>query len=174
MTGTGVEVAGGVRFGNDMFSLELSGRTLATHSEEDLKESGISLMAVLNSSAMGTGLSFSLTPSWGSSTQSQNAIWAERAALGMRQAGNGTGYRGRSLEARLGYGIPVMRDRYLLTPFVDYHTDDTDAESLLMGASLTQLIVDKSDLDFTFEFGRHNDGVEESSNQIGLTAEMSF
>ena len=43
-----------------------------------------------------------------------------------------------------------------------------------MGASLTQLIVDKSDLDFTFEFGHHNDGVEDSSNQIGLTAEMSF
>ena len=175
ITGTGVEVAGGFRFGSEKFRLELNGRMLATHSEEDFKESGISLMAVLNSSAMGTGLSFSLTPSWGSSTQSQNAIWAERAALGVAPGGRTVrGQNGRAVEARLGYGIPIVNDRYLLTPFLDYRTDDSELESMSLGASLTQLIVEASEFDMTFEIGRLDDGIEQPSNQFGLTAEMSF
>ena len=175
VTGTGVEIAGGFRFGSEKLRVELNGRTLAMHSEDDVKESGISLMAVLNSSALGTGLSFSLTPSWGSSSQSSQAIWAERSTLSAGRLGQGvSGLDGRAVEARLGYGIPVLDDRYLLTPYLDYRTDDTEFQTMSIGASLTQLIYDTSELDMTFEFGRLDDGVERPSNQIGLTAEMSF
>ena len=74
---SGVEVSGGLRITNPIFSLDANFRTLATYGTDDYSESGFSVMAVLNPSAGATGLNISVAPSWGASTTSTNALWAD-------------------------------------------------------------------------------------------------
>ena len=64
-TGTGIEVSGGVRLSFNSFNLEARGRVLASQGADDYSEHGFSLVATLNPSADGSGISFTLAPRWG-------------------------------------------------------------------------------------------------------------
>ena len=56
VTGSGIELAGGVRIMTNAFSLDARGHTVAAHSAEDFSESGVTLMATLNPSHGNDGL----------------------------------------------------------------------------------------------------------------------
>ena len=69
VTGTGIEVAGGVRVAAERFQIEARGRWLAAHSEKGAEERGVSVTARAGPGAQGRGLSVALSPRWGAPSQ---------------------------------------------------------------------------------------------------------
>ncbi len=148
LEGTGLEIAGGVRYTAPRLHLEMRGRWLASHSEEGAEESGVSVTARLGPGAQGRGLSLSLNPRWGAGTGGAEALWREDLP---GPAGSGSTA---SMDARIGYGFswtPYGLDGWngLLTPFAETgisgHSGN-DSRRLRLGAR--------------FEASRMNLGVE--------------
>ena len=113
VTGTGMEVSGGVRLSKpgSRFGFDASGHWLALHSEDGAQEWGASLEVRLNPAGGGRGLSLALGPSWGQ--QQDGALARERLFDRERHE---TPQR-LSLTARAGYGFAAAGG--LLTPFAD-------------------------------------------------------
>ncbi len=113
VTGTGMEVSGGVRLSKpgSRFGLDASGHWLALHSASGTREWGASLEARLNPAAGGRGLSLALGPSWG---QQQHGTLARERLFDRER--HETPQR-LSLTARAGYGFAAAGG--LLTPFAD-------------------------------------------------------
>ena len=112
LTGSGVEIAGGVRYASARFQIEARGRWLAAHSEDDAREQGVSVTVRLGPGAQGRGLSFALTPRWGAPAGGAEALWREE--MPRLQAGA----QETAVDARVGYGL-AWAGRGLLTPFAE-------------------------------------------------------
>ena len=113
LEGSGLEVAGGVRYTAPRVEVEARGRLLAAHAEEGARERGVSVTARLGPGADGRGLSLSLRPRWGAGTGGAEALWRDELP-GLSGAGDGA-----ALDARIGYGVAVAPAGGLLTPFVE-------------------------------------------------------
>ncbi|MDE0406441.1 MAG: autotransporter outer membrane beta-barrel domain-containing protein, partial [Alphaproteobacteria bacterium] len=114
VAGSGVELAGGLRYAAAGVSVEARGRWLAAHSEKGVRERGLSATVRLDPEAGGRGLSLSLTPRWGAHAGGSGALWREEApqASGVSDAG--------ALDARLGWGFALAPGAGgLLTPFAE-------------------------------------------------------
>ena len=122
-TGTGLEVAGGLRYTADRLDFEARGRWLATHSAEGYEEySGMARLAV-KARPDGTGLRVSVAPSWGRA-DATGALLGDGAPLLGGSALSTLAPRGAgtapalALASDLGYGVPLWTG--LLTPSVGY------------------------------------------------------
>ena len=147
LTGSGLELAGGVRYGTRRFELEARGRVLATHTEAGARERGLSVNARLGAGAQGRGLWFTVSPRWGAATGAGEALWGdELPRLQPRVAGAGAG----GLEARLGYGLGAGAGG-VLTPFAEAGLAGGEGRRLRLGAR--------------FEVPRTNLGVEFSGER---------
>ena len=111
LAGTGLEVAGGVRWEAPRLQLEARGRWLAVHAQEGAEERGISVTARMGPGAHGRGLSLALSPRWGSVPAA--ALWRDE----LPQAA-GLEYEAASVDARIGYGLGLA-PHGLLTPFAE-------------------------------------------------------
>ena len=173
-TGSGLEIAGGVKMHTDMFSVEARGFTVAAHAAEDFSESGVSLIATFSSSPGPTGFTFSVAPSWGSTTQPQSLVWVD-SAMGSVTGGNSLGVaNGNSLNANLAYSMYIDRDRYMLTPYLQYVKDEYNNQSMLLGTSLKQLIMSSALVDMELRFGRTKTEFDEAGNQLEVNARLLF
>ena len=113
LTGTGLEVAGGVRYAGTRVQIEARGRLLAAHTEEGAQEHGVSLTAHLNPAADGQGMSLALTPRWGARTGSAEALWADE----IPKPTPTDGAEPASLDASIGYGFATASG--VITPFAE-------------------------------------------------------
>ena len=111
--GSGLEVAGGVRYSAARLQVEARGRVLAAHSEGGMDERGASVTARLLPESGGRGLSLSLSPRWGAAADGAEALW--RNELPQPTANRSTTH----FDARIGYGLAVLPGRGLLTPFAE-------------------------------------------------------
>ena len=127
LEGTGVEVAGGVRYMDGRFQLEARGRVLAMHSADGARERGVSLTAQLAPRADGGGLSLSLTPRWGASASPTEALWRHEMPHVAGHAGAQTAVLG----AQAGYGFVLSGG--LLTSFTEANLAGDDSRALRMG-----------------------------------------
>lgn len=176
-TGTGIEIAGGVRMTSSAFTIEARGRTLAMHSADEYSESGFSLLATLNPSASATGVSVSIAPRWGADAQGTGILWQDTLhdshAYGA-MTGFGNAGAQASIDTQIGYGMLVAQENYLFTPFVDYGVIDGDRRELLFGASLRQVAQGNANLDVNLALGRVEERTGASSGKIGLNATLRF
>ena len=113
LEGSGLEVAGGVRYTAPRVEVEARGRLLAAHAEEGARERGVSVTARLGPGADGRGLSLSLRPRWGAGTGGAEALWRDELP------GLSGDEDEAALDARIGYGVAVAPVGGLLTPFVE-------------------------------------------------------
>lgn len=176
-TGTGIEIAGGVRMTSDTFTLEVQGRTLAQHGADEYSESGFSLMASLNPSASATGVSVTVAPRWGADAMGNGMFWDETMDMGQSygaMTGFGNFGSSASVDTQIGYGMFVANERYLLTPFVDVGVSDDDRRQLLVGANLRQLVTGNANLDVKLALGRVEERTGASSGKVGLNATLRF
>ena len=178
-TGTGVEVAGGVRMTSSTFTLEAQGRTLAMHGADEYSESGFSLLAKLNPSASATGVSVSIAPRWGADALGNGMLWQDDLNIGSAHTygaltGFGNADASKSIDTQIGYGMLVANEQYLLTPFVDYGVSDSDRRELLLGVTLQQLVEGSATLDVNLALGRVEERTGASSGKIGLNAILRF
>ena len=136
VTGTGVEIAGGVRYAGPGVQVEARGRWLAAHTEEGTRERGVSVTARVGPGAHGRGLSLSLSPRWGAGTGAAAALW--RDAL---PHGPGGGADAGAVDARIGYGIVLAR-MGVVTPFAEAGLAGNESRHLRFGARFDALHMD--------------------------------
>ena len=128
VTGSGIELAGGVRYAAAGVSVEARGRWLAAHTEKGVRERGLSATVRLDPEAGGRGLSLALTPRWGAQADGAGALWREDApqSSGASDAG--------ALDARLGWGFALAPEAGgLLTPFAEAGLAGGDDRRLRLG-----------------------------------------
>ena len=128
LAGTGLEIAGGLRYMAPRLHIEARGRWLAAHSEEGARERGVSVTARLGPGAHGRGLSLALSPRWGAGAGSAEALWRDELP---RPAG-APGGEAAAMDARIGYGFGLARHG-LVTPFAETGLTGEDSRRLRLG-----------------------------------------
>ena len=120
-TGTGLDLAAGVRYKNQPLRLgiEAKGHVLATHSSDAYEESGVDLTVSVLPLSDGSGLRVSLSPRWGHDDQltglMSHGLWPDNACCALEGV-----VRPRwSLDATAGYGVPSPRLRGIVVPFAE-------------------------------------------------------
>ena len=128
LTGTGLEVAAGLRVadGSGRVEVETRGRLLVTHTAAGYRERGASVTARLTPGGDDRGLQLALAPRWGAAATGADALWQEQA-FGLAQAGGGPPAAG-ALDARVGYGFG------LLAPFAEAGWAERQSRRLRLGA----------------------------------------
>lgn len=175
LTGNGVEIAGGVRVDTNTLTLEARGRMLATHSAEDFSESGVSLMLNFHPSNDESGLSFSLTPRWGVSSESRGAIWTDTANFSAVPYGNAFGAgNGLTLNSKLGYGFSINHGKYMLTPFVDVQESAYNGKTVMIGTDLMQLVSGPRTMNMKMFFNASDESVDQVAPKLGVQALFKF
>ncbi|MCY4128236.1 MAG: hypothetical protein OXG15_03210 [Gammaproteobacteria bacterium] len=174
---SGVEISGGLRITNPIFSLDANFRTLATYGTDDYSESGFSVMAVLNPSAGATGLNISVAPSWGASTISTNALWQDDfKADRYHQMAAFTNLNQESVkwDSYVGYGFLVLDERFILTPFLDVRTGYSSYQDFSIGAKLFQSLQAKQDLNVDVKIGQDSSMTGTPEESVQVNARLNF
>ena len=162
VTGTGVELSGGVRLSapDSRFSFDASGHWLALHSEDETKEWGASLEARFTPQADGRGLSLALGPAWGQ--QQEGVLGNDQLFNDARSAVS----QDLSLTASAGYGFAAAGG--LLTPFADMTlAGESDAQHYRTGLRFA-----RNDVNAALT-ATHHAGTE-PDNRIGLDLRLDF
>ena len=126
LEGSGVELAGGLRYHAPGVSVEARGRWLAAHSEAGAEEEGVSLTARADPGAHGHGLFVALSPRWGASTGAAQALWSEEMPHP-----SGSGNDG-AVDAQVGYGF-ALPEAAVLTPFAEAGLAGGESRRLRLG-----------------------------------------
>ena len=130
-TGTGLELAGGLRLRGGRVRLIAQGRMLALHSAAGYQERGASLTASVGAGPQQRGLALSVTPRWGASASGADTLWQDQ----FYRYTDGSAPFGQGIDARGSYGLGVADDRLLLVPFAAYGRI-ADGERLQLGTTL--------------------------------------
>ena len=77
-TGSGLEVSGGLRAASGPVRIDARGRILVLHSARGYEERGLGVTLTVGSPAAEEGLSLSVSPRWGGSTNATGALWNDR------------------------------------------------------------------------------------------------
>ncbi len=167
LTGTGLEVAGGLRHGAPGLDIELRGRWLAAHTKGGTEERGVSLTARMLPGERGRGLSLSLTPRWGAGTGGADALWHDE----MPKGGPGAGAERGALDLRVGYGYGLFGDRFTGTPNVGLGLLDGGGRDVRVGWHLTPEANAELDIDASLDVTRSEpaNGNEPPRHGIALT-----
>ena len=123
LTGSGLELGGGVRFESGRLKGSIEARWLATHSASSLEESSLSATLQLKPRSSGQGLSASLTPSWGDANSAGIEHAWQQSALTLIPTPSDQSIPW-SLQSRLGYGLAIPHSPAVLTPFMELNQDD--------------------------------------------------
>lgn len=141
--GTGVEFAGGFRLVNDRLSLEAQGRAIAAHTVSSIRENSFSLRASYQPSQDGTGFSVAVEPSWGTyHTLQSTETNSNPRFLARRLTPNSpipTVTDVFNVNTRIGYGMRIADNQFLLTPFLDADLSDVYQQTKLLGMRLDRL-----------------------------------
>ena len=115
-TGTGVEVGAGIRYTAGMLTIEGQVRTLLAHEAGGYEEWGASGSIRLSPNASGLGPSLAVLPSWGAAGSAVATLWSHPDASALASGSALASPPGR-LDAELGWGLPALRGRGVLTPY---------------------------------------------------------
>ena len=168
LEGSGVELAGGLRYGAPNVAVELRGRWLAAHSEEGAEEQGVSLTARYGPGADGQGLFFALSPRWGAATGGVQALWGEELPVLSTASAEDSG----AVDAQVGYGFALPQGG-VLTPFAEVGLAGADSRRLRLG---TRYAATVTGLDMEVELAgeRRESGDAAAEHALQLDVDLRF
>ncbi len=167
LTGAGLELAGGLRYGAPGIRVEARGRWLAAHAQEGARERGVGVTARIGPGAHGRGLWFMLAPRWGDAARGgAEALWRDDMP---RLSGSGGGDAG-ALEARMGYGIATASGG-VLTPFAEAGLAGRESRRLRVGARFDGL---RTELGVEVSGERREDGAGGPEHGVRLELRRRF
>ena len=108
-TGTGLEVAGGVRLAAGMVRVDAEGRMLVLHSATGYQERGLAVRLGVGDQSR-EGLLLSVSPRWGEAAGRTGALWRDRIYQRARPEAGPDAWE---LDARGGYGQRLPNGRLL-------------------------------------------------------------
>ena len=167
-TGVGVEFGAGLRYMVGSFTIEARARTLVAHQASGYEEWGASAAVRLAPGASGRGLSVSIAPTWGRTGSASEWLWSARD-MGELEGGGGFEADGR-IEARMGYGFALPRNRGLLTPYFALTLGSEGGRTMRGGA---RWLLD-SDLAVTLDATRTESAGAEAGNDVRVQAALRF
>ena len=132
-TGAGLEIGGALKYADRSLGLTVEGRgrMLVAHGG-DYEEWGAGGSLRLDPGAAGRGFSVSLAPSWGLPFSGIDRLW-ERGLTG---AGAGAADAAMRMAGELGYGLPALGGRAVLTPFTGILLSGRGTKEFRTGARL--------------------------------------
>ena len=132
-TGTGVEVAAGLRYVDLAQGLTVEGnvRGLLTHSDEGYEEWGASGSVRLDPGVSGRGVSLSIGPVWGAASGGVDQLWAAGSPAGL--AVDDAFDAQARLQAELGYGMRPPVGHGVLTPYTGLLLGEADSRMYRVG-----------------------------------------
>ncbi len=137
VTGTGLELAGGLRYGSPGVSVEARVRWLVAHTRDDTEERGASVTVRMGPAARGRGISLTLSPRWGAPADGAGALWREELPKG---GTSGAAREAGALDLRVGYGFGLFGDRFTGTPNAGLGLSDGGARDYRIGWRLTPAV----------------------------------
>ena len=170
-TGTGVDVVGGLAFGDAStgLSLDVQVRTLVAHQADGFTDRGMSLSFGWDPTPSSPlGFAARVAPSWGGSVQGSEALWGG-GPLSRFGAYGGQASAGR-MDAALGYGLPVGR-RLVGTPRIGFGTS-AYGRTYQLGYSLGALEGEKMDFELGVETQRRERPTRNGSD-VGVLSRAS-
>lgn len=130
-TGTGLELAGGIRLRNGRVQVEAQGRRLILHSATGYAEQGVSVAASVGAGPRQEGLTLSVQPTWGVAGAGAETLWQDE----LRTRMHGVDLNAAGVDARIGYGLRLPGGS-LVTPFGGYGEREGMGRRLQLGARL--------------------------------------
>jgi hypothetical protein len=178
-TGSGLEFTGGLKVTSSVYSIEVMGRTFETRGENAYSESGVTMTATVNPSHDGTGFSASISPQWGATVLAADSIWRNvvRFDDGSRLLTNRDPSAPDSrmhLDAQIGYGFPVIEERFLLTPFIQNTKYGTGLQQSQFGAQLNQFVRANRMMSSRVFVGQSERHGEQDPLTYGFSVRMDF
>ncbi len=170
-TGFGIEVGGGIAWIDPQrgISLNLSGRTLVSHENDDLKDRGFSAQFDFDPNPQTRrGASFTLKQDFGGAAQ--GGLDALFASTPLADRTNSTATSRWSLETA--YGLPVFDGTFTGSPYVGMSLDDENREYNL-GWRLTPEST-KTDIVFNIRAQMRETSTQPTANNIGMEVRMSW
>ena len=151
-TGAGIEIGGGLSYTDPATGLTVEARIrgLLAHEDADYTELGASGSIRLEPDATGRGLSFSVAPTWGAASGGAERLWSVQDARGL--AANDGFEPANGLDAQIGYGLSVLGDRAVATPYAGMSRSET-GETYRLGQRLN---MGASEWRLESEFGQEN------------------
>ncbi len=175
-TGTGVEVAAGIRFGGKSVRFEAKGRTLVMHegeTDDDYSETGGSATLMVAPGTNGRGLSLSLSPRWGASADSTDQLWRNNGPVSARDFHNKVDASW-GVAGRIGYGLPMKQRQGTVTPFGEVNVAGAEQQRTKVGI---RYAIDRlgGDSPMRFEFsGERVEREHGAEHRVMFTAEGRF
>ena len=168
LEGSGVELAGGLRYSAPSVAVELRGRWLAAHSEEGAEEQGVSLTARYGPGADDQGLFFALSPRWGAATGGAQALWREDLPVLSTASAEDSG----AVDAQVGYGFALPQGG-VLTPFAEVGLAGADSRRLRLGTRYAAAV---TGLDMAVELAgeRRESGDAAAEHALQLDVDLRF
>ena len=114
-------------------------RALVAHEDSNYREWGASGAVRLAPGERGRGLSFSLAPTYGAPGSGVDRLWSAQDARGLAPTGGEFEPESR-LEGELGYGLPLLGDRFTGTPNVGFGLTGAGARDYRIGWRLTSAV----------------------------------
>ena len=167
-TGVGVELGAGLRYMAGSFTIEAQARTLVAHEAEGYEEWGVSGAVRLAPGASGRGLSLSVAPTWGRTGSASEQLWSAQDT-GELEGGGGFEADGR-IEAQVGYGFALPRNRGLLTPYGALTLGSEGGRTIRAGVRW----MFHSDLAVTLDATRSESRAADATNELSIRAALRF
>ena len=118
ITGTGIEIGGGLRYRDPAAGLTVEGNGRVLTGQSNYQEWGLGGSVRLDPGAEGRGLSFSLFPTWGKTASGVDRLWDQDVAeLASDDTAANDNVPQMRLDSELGYGFGVLGGHGLLTPY---------------------------------------------------------
>ena len=119
-TGMGIEIGAGMRYTLTSLGLMIEGRVrgLIAHQESSYEEWGGSGTIRLSPNPSGEGLSLRVSPTWGDASGSARALWSRPDMSDIASGRNSEVYASNHVSAEVAYGVPLLGDKLIATPFV--------------------------------------------------------
>ena len=172
--GGGAEVGGGVTYGHPETGLDLSarGRAVVSHTASGFKEWGLGFSAAYDPGVPGRGLHMSVEPAWGNAASGMNSLW-EETARSAKVSETDSDDEARqpdpdmALAAEAGYGLGLMNERGLLTPFGALNLSN-EHSGVRLGTRLSLEARRDTDLDLAFYGEREGSSTDADAAQYSV------
>ena len=168
-TGFGADIGAGIALSDPArgLSAEVRARGLLTHEAQGMRERGLSgTLAFDPSPETERGLSLEVTQSVGAQGEGGVDALLERSTFGDLAAEEGDDLSARRLDARIGYGLGILDDRWTATPELGFGLSDRDRE-LRLGWRLAESV----STGLAFELGLEGTRRESSDSNASTGAE---
>ena len=151
-TGMGIEIGGGLDYANPNAGLTVTarGHYLLAHRDSDFDEWGASISASFDPGVVGRGLRLSLTPTLGAASGGADRLWEDNSLIESAVDNlDDSVTPDMTMGAEAAYGMAVMNDRGLFTPFSELSWSDQNSRTRL-GARMELLMPSRMDIGFAF------------------------